>query len=101
MPLSGLDKWAARRMMSLVKKRIPLLTLPTDDFAELMHMNSRRLIAVLRQSVLAPDRIGRFSPRPPANHDAYLVRHYSTRISVSLFTGGDETFRLEFVPPAE
>ncbi len=101
MPRRRLDKTAAGRIISLVKKRIPLLTLPTEDFAEMMHMNSRRLISVLRQAVLAPDRAARFSPRPPANHDAYLVRHFSSRISISLYTEGVETFRCEFVPPAE
>lgn len=46
-------------------KKIPSLTLPTTDYGQMQDMSNRHLVGVLRSAVLAPDRIGRFSP-PPA-----------------------------------
>jgi len=60
-------------------------------------MNNRRLLTLLRSAVLAPDRLAHFSPRPPADHDAYLVRHSSEMITVRLYRAGEEIFQLVFM----
>lgn len=64
-------------------------------------MSNRRLICVLRAAVLAPERVARFSPRPPAEHDSYTVRHEPGRIVIRLFAEGVEVFRCCFVRPAD
>lgn len=85
-----------------VKSRnIPHLTLPTNDFEEMRTMSNLRLISLLRQAVLAPERAARFSPRPPAEHDAYLVHHSSTSISVRLYSKGEVVFSCNFVRAKE
>lgn len=63
-------------------------------------MSNRRLVCVLRTAVLAPERVSRFSPRPPAEHDAYLVQHGKECISIRLYVQGAEVFRCNFVPTA-
>lgn len=67
----------------------------------MLTMSNRRLICVLRTAVLAPERVGRFSPRPPAEHDAYCVRHEPGRIVVSLMAEGEVVFRCCFVRPSD
>ena len=67
----------------------------------MLTMSNRRLICVLRAEVLAPERVGRFSPRPPMEHDAYTVRHEPGRIVVRLFMDGAEIFRCCFVRPTD
>lgn len=83
------------------KPHVPSLMLPTSDYEQMLTMSNRRLICVLRTAVLAPDRAIRFSPRPPAEHDAYTIRHEAGQIVVRLFAEGEEIFRCCFVRPAE
>ena len=64
-------------------------------------MSNRRLVCVLRSAVLAPERAMRFSPRPPAEHDAYCVRHEPGCIEVRLYAEGEEVFLCRFVRPSE
>ena len=64
-------------------------------------MSNRSLINILRTAVLAPNRIGRFSPRPPADHDAYIVTHEPARIVVRLYADGVEVFRCCFEKASE
>ncbi len=80
---------------------VPSLTLPSRAYAEMLSMSNRPLVCLLREQVLSPERSSRFSPRPPAEHDAYIVRHQPGCISVHLFTGGAEVFCCKFVPAAE
>ncbi len=82
-------------------KSVPSLTLPSRAYAEMLSMSNRHLVCLLREQVLSPERSSRFSPRPPAEHDAYIVRHQPGCISVHLFTGGAEVFCCKFVPAAE
>lgn len=84
-----------------MSKNVPLLTLPTADYEKMKEMNNRSLISVLRTAVLAGDRIGRFSPRPPAEHDAYKVERGTSCIDVHLMTAGEEIFCCKFVPADE
>ena len=60
-------------------------------------MSNRRLICILRSAVLSPERASRFSPRPPAEHDSYVIRHEAGRIAVRLYAEGEEIFRCYFV----
>lgn len=78
--------------------RIPSLTLPTGNFDEMLAMSNRRLIEVLRAAVLSPENVMRFSPRPPEEHDAYIIHHESRRIIVCLYADGEEIFRCCLVP---
>lgn len=80
---------------------VPSLILPTSDYEQMLTMSNRRLICVLRTAVLAPERVGRFSPRPPAEHDSYTVRHEQGRIVVRLFMEGEEVFRCCFERPRD
>lgn len=80
---------------------VPSLTLPTSDYDQMLEMSNRRLIGVLRTAVLAPERAGRFTPHPPAEHDAYTVRHEPGRIVVRLYAEGIEVFRCVFVRPVD
>ncbi len=82
-------------------KSVPSLTLPSRVYDEMLSMSDRRLVCLLRAEVLSPERSGRFSPRPPAEHDAYRVCHLPDRISIYLCTGGVAVFRCDFVPPVE
>lgn len=82
-------------------KNVPLLTLPTTDYERMLDMNNQHLISVLRNAVLAPDRIGRFSPRPPEHHDAYTVRHRPGCIDIHLHVAGEDVFCCKFVPAQE
>lgn len=82
-------------------KNVPLLTLPTTDYERMLDMNNQHLISVLRNAVLAPDRIGRFSPRPPENHDAYTVQHRPGCIDIHLHVAGEDVFCCKFVPAQE
>ncbi len=82
-------------------KSVPSLTLPSRAYAEMLTMSDRHLVCLLRDQVLAPERASRFSPRPPAEHDAYFVRHQPRCISVHLFAAGNEVFCCNFVPAAE
>ena len=82
-------------------KRIPLLTLPTTDYEQMVGMSNTRLVGVLRSAVLTPERIGRFSPRPPEEHDAYMVRHSTNCIDVHLYSEGAEVFHIRFVEAQE
>ncbi len=81
--------------------KIPLLTLPTSDYEQMRTMNNRRLILLLRSAVLSEDRAARFSPRPPRDHDAYVVRHESHQIRISLCLDGKEIFHCIFVDVEE
>ena len=83
------------------KSHVPSLMLPTSDFEQMLTMSNRRLICVLRSAVLAPERSMRFSPRPPAEHDAYTIRHEQGSIVVRLYAEGEEIFRCCFVRPTE
>jgi len=83
------------------QKSVPTLTLPTSDYREMLSMSNRRLVCVLRTAVLAPDRARRFSPNPPAEHDAYVVCHEPECIAIRLFAEGAEVFRCQFVPADE
>ncbi len=80
---------------------VPSLTLPSRAYAEMLSMSNRHLVCLLREQVLAPERAARFSPRPPAEHDAYIVRHSPGHISVHLFAAGQEIFCCRFVPAEE
>lgn len=82
-------------------KNVPLLTLPTTDYDRMLDMSNQHLICVLRNAVLAPDRIGRFSPRPPEDHDAYTVHHRPGCIDIHLHSAGVDVFCCKFVPAAE
>ena len=82
-------------------KKIPLLTLPTTDYEQMVGMSNARLIGVLRSAVLTPERIGRFSPRPPEEHDAYMVRHRTNCIDIHLYREGAEVFHIKFVAAQE
>ena len=82
-------------------KNVPLLTLPTTDYDRMLEMSTRQLVSVLRGAVLAPDRIGRFSPRPPENHEAYTVYHRPGCIDIHLHVGGEDVFCCKFVPAQE
>ena len=93
-----LDIWEKWCIVPCVQdSRVPSLVLPTSDYEQMLTMSNRRLICVLRTAVLAPDRVARFSPRPPVEHDAYLVRHEPGRIVVRLYAEGREVFRCCFV----
>lgn len=65
---------------------------------QMLAMSDRRLICVLRSAVLAPERVGRFMPRPPANHDAYRVFRAAESIDVRLYAEGNAVFCCRFVP---
>ncbi len=80
-------------------KSVPSLTLPSPAYGEMLTMSNRHLVCLLRAQVLAPERSARFSPRPPAEHDAYIVRHKPGCITVQLFAEGAEVFCCNFVPP--
>ena len=74
-------------------KNVPLLTLPTTDYDRMLEMSTRQLVSVLRSAVLSPDRIGRFSPRPPETHEAYTVHHRPGCIDIHLHVGTDLDIR--------
>ena len=82
-------------------QRIPQLTLPTNDYGQMQNMSNRRLISVLREAVLAPDRQYRFSPRPPEQHDAYTISHRPGCIDIHLYADGAAVFCCKFVPALE
>lgn len=82
-------------------KNVPLLTLPTTDYERMLDMSHQHLVSVLRSAVLAPERIGRFSPRPPEEHDAYTVHHRPGCIDIHLRSGGVDVFCCKFVPAPE
>lgn len=88
-------------VLRVAMPHVPSLTLPTSDYDEMLTMSNRRLICVLRTAVLAPDRAVRFSPRPPMEHDAYIVRHEPGSIVVRLYAEGEEVFCCRFVRPLE
>jgi hypothetical protein len=67
----------------------------------MLEMSNQHLVCVLRNAVLAPDRIGRFSPRPPENHDAYTVCHRPGCIDIYLCAAGESVFCCKFVPAQE
>ncbi len=79
-------------------KSVPSLILTSHSYAKMLTMSNRHLVCLLREQVLAPERSGRFSPRPPAEHDAYMVRHEAACISVHLFAEGAEVFCCKFIP---
>lgn len=81
-----------------MQHNIPTLRLPTDDYVQMLAMSDRRLICVLRSAVLAPDRVGRFMPRPPSEHDAYRVFRAADGINVHLYAEGNAVFCCRFVP---
>lgn len=81
-----------------MKKNVPTLTLPVSDFDQMLSMSNRRLVCVLRSAVLSPERAGRFSPRPPSEHDSYVIRHEPGCIAIHLCTEGAEVFCCHFVP---
>ncbi len=80
-------------------KSVPSLTLPSRAYADMLSMSNRHLVCLLREQVLTPERASHFSPRPPAEHDAYMVRRQPGCISVHLLTNGAEVFCCKFVPP--
>lgn len=81
-----------------MQHKIPTLRLPTDDYVQMLAMSDRRLICVLRSAVLSPERVGRFMPRPPAEHDAYRVFRAADGIDVHLYAEGNAVFCCRFVP---
>lgn len=100
--LKSLDESIAAVYSARVSsKNVPLLTLPTTDYERMLEMSHQHLICVLRNAVLAPERIGRFSPRPPENHDAYTVRHRPGCIDIHLHADGVDVFCCKFVPAPE
>ena len=82
-------------------KNVPLLTLPTTDYERMLDMSHQHLVSVLRSAVLAPERISRFSPRPPEEHDSYTVHHRPGCIDIHLRSGGVDVFCCKFVPAPE
>lgn len=84
-----------------MSKYEPSLTLPTSDFAQMQGMSNRRLVDVLRTSVLAEDRAGHFSPKPPAEYDAYRVVQRVGCIDIHLLSGGTAVFCCKLVPAGE
>ncbi|MBR5521864.1 MAG: hypothetical protein IKV82_00150 [Akkermansia sp.] len=78
--------------------KVPTLQLPTDDYTQMQTMSDRHLVCVLRSAVLAPSRVGRFMPRPPAEHDAYRVFRQEAGIDVCLYAAGKAVFCCRFVP---
>lgn len=78
--------------------RIPSLTLPTDNFEEMLEMSNRRLIYTLRMSVFSAERARHFRPQPPENHDAYIVHQEPGRITVHILADGKEVFDCFIVP---
>lgn len=100
--LKSLDESIAAVYSARVSsKNVPLLTLPTTDYERMLEMSHQHLICVLRNAVLSPGRIGRFSPRPPENHDAYTVRHRPGCIDIHLHADGVDVFCCKFVPAPE
>ncbi len=77
---------------------IPILKLPTSDYDQIRTMHNQRLIHVLRTEVLAPDRLARFSPRPPREHDAYVVVRLGGSVKVNLLLEGRVVFHCVFLP---
>lgn len=63
----------------------------------MLNMSNLRLVEVLRSAVLSPDRVGRFTPRPPKEYDAYVVSHGATSICITFLAEGAEVFRCRFV----
>lgn len=63
-----------------------------------MHMSAGRLVTLLRSAVLSPERMGRFHPRPPVDHDAYRVQMSPNCIKIRLLAGGSIVFSVSFVP---
>ncbi len=86
-----------RYIVPAVSKNVPHLTLPTSDYEQMRGMSNRRLVSLLRSAVLAEDRAGRFSPRPPEQHDAYTVEHRTNCIELYLMRGGEAVFCCRFV----
>ena len=84
--------------MRAVHHKVPTLQLPTDDYTQMQGMSDRRLVSVLRSAVLAPERVVRFMPRPPAEHDAYRVFRGEAGINVCLYAAGKAVFCCRFVP---
>lgn len=64
-------------------------------------MSNRRLVAVLRSAVLTPEKIGRFSPRPPVEYDSYKVEQEVGGISIHLLNAGTCVFCCRFEPAEE
>ncbi len=93
-----LTKGGFLAIVPAVQQKVPTLRLPTDDYAQMLAMSDKRLICVLRSAVLAPERVGRFVPRPPAEHDAYRVFRAAGGIDVQLYAGGNAVFCCRFVP---
>ncbi len=79
-------------------KNVPSLTLPTNDYEQMKGMSNTRLVGVLRSAVLSPERMGRFSPRPPETHDAYTIHHRRSCIDIVLHREGEAVFCCKFVP---
>ena len=97
-----LDKTKIWCIVGRVKtERIPTLLLPTTDYAQMRTMSNRRLVSVLRSAVLSPEKVGRFSPRPPADYDSYKVEQEVGCISVRLLSGGCCVFCCRFEPAEE
>ena len=96
MPLDKLCFWCI--FVRVSSQKIPTLLLPTSDYEEMRSMSNRRLVAVLRSAVLAPEKAGRFHPRPPAEYDAYMVKHELGCISVLLHADGRCVFCCRFKP---
>ena len=51
-------------------------------------MSAGRLVTLLRSAVLSPERMGRFHPSPPVEHDAYRVQMSPNRIQIRLLAQG-------------
>lgn len=93
-----LDFWADWWLYGpAMSERVPHLMLPTGDYEQMLQMSSRQLVCVLREHVLAPAQVGRFSPRPPAEYDAYVVRRQMKSLDVELLRAGAVVFCCRFV----
>lgn len=77
------------------------MTLPVSDYDRMQQMSNSSLVSVLREHVLSLHRARQIHPRPPENHDAYIVRRSPEQIEVLLKNEGETVYCCAFVPPLE
>ena len=99
MPLDKRFKYSI--VMRVSKTNLPTLRLPISNYAEMRRMRNSQLVCVLRSAVLAPEKVRRFRPEPPADYDAYRVRITADNISVDLMRDGSAVFRCMFEEAGE
>lgn len=59
-------------------------------------MRNAQLVSVLRAGVLSPEKMFRFKPMPPQEHDAYRVRMELERVCVDLLSDGKVVYCCQF-----